>query len=715
MAKSYEERKNQVAAIRARNSATGRDIGELPPVENPERREKCSRNLRLFCTTYFQPAFYLGFSEDHEKVIGKIEIVVLDGGLFAEAMARGSGKTTISEKGCLWAALNGHRRFLGLIGATEAAAYEMLDSIKTELECNALLLADFPEVCYPIAKLDGINNRANGQLYQGERTRISWTDKEIVLPTIPGSLASGTIIKCAGLTGRIRGMKHTLPTGETIRPDLVLIDDPQTNESANSLEQTRKRVEILQGDILGLAGPGRKISGLMPCTVIKKGDMADQILDRQKHPEWQGERCKLCYAFPKNLKLWERYEEIRAEGLRENGTIEAATEFYRQHREEMDEGCIPAWKERHNPDELSAVQHIMNLKLQDEASFMAEYQNEPLSPDDSTENRITEQILTAKLNGLERGIVPLACDRLTMFVDVQKEVLFYKICAWNSDFTGAIVDYGTSPEQTMPHYTLNKLRRTLQEKWPNMGLEARLYAELNELTEREFSREFLREDGAALRIGRGMIDANWSDSTEIVYQFCRQSVYSAMLLPSHGKGITASGRPIGEYRKSAGDTFGHNWYIPKGQGKRAMRHAIYDTNYWKSFIVNRLALPHGEKSSLSIYGTRKTNHDVLFEQLQAEYKVKTEARGRVVDEWKCRPGRDNHFFDCLVGNAVAASMLGATIPEAEQQKRQPRRMSLKAKLAGAVPHEAGESEAAGEPTGASGRLSLKELAKRKRS
>jgi hypothetical protein len=55
---------------------------------------------------------------------------------------------------------------------------------------------------------------------------------------------------------------------------------------------------------------------------------------------------------------------------------------------------------------------------------------------------------------------------------------------------------------------------------------------------------------------------------------------------------------------------------------------------------------------------------MLAEHLTAEYRVKTEGRGRTVDEWKIRPERsDNHWFDCLVGCAVAASMQGASLPE----------------------------------------------------
>ncbi|MCA9139840.1 MAG: hypothetical protein KDB00_23870, partial [Planctomycetales bacterium] len=46
----------------------------------------------------------------------------------------------------------------------------------------------------------------------------------------------------------------------------------------------------------------------------------------------------------------------------------------------------------------------------------------------------------------------------------------------------------------------------------------------------------------------------------------------------------------------------------------------------------------------------------------AEYYVRTEGRGRTVDEWKARPEQpDNHWLDCLVGSAVAASMQGAVL------------------------------------------------------
>ena len=176
--------KEQAAARNRAIALAGRDIGELPAVVNPARRQQAATDFRFFCEAYFPLTFHLPWSPDHLKVIAKIEQAVLRGGLFAMAMPRGSGKTTICECACIWAVLYGHREFVCLIGSDEGHAGDMLESIKTELDGNDLLLDDFPEVVYPIQRLDGIANRCNGQLYQGERTHIGWTAKEIVLPTI---------------------------------------------------------------------------------------------------------------------------------------------------------------------------------------------------------------------------------------------------------------------------------------------------------------------------------------------------------------------------------------------------------------------------------------------------------------------------------------------------------------------------------------------------
>lgn len=547
--------------------------------------------------------------------------------------------SSLSETAALWSMLYGHREFVFLIGSTEAAALEMLDSIKTELEINEHLAADFPEVCFPITALDGIANRCAGQLYKGERTRITWTSNEIVLPTIQNSPASGVIVRVAGITGRIRGMKYKRSDGRNVRPSLVIIDDPQTSESAGSLEQTRKRIRVLAGDILGLAGPGQKISGIMPCTIIRPGDMADIILDRKEHPDWQGEKTRMLYSMPKNMKLWEKYADIRADALREDGNFKAATGFYLAHREEMDEGAVVEWEARFNHDEISALQHAMNLKFQDEAAFMSEYQNDPLPEDYSDDAMLSVDEIAGKVNGLSAGRIPLACDRLTLFIDIQKALLFYAVVAWSEDYSGAVLEYGAWPEQHGRIFSLSSANPTIQAKFPGSGLEGCIYGALTVLTDELLAREWEREDGAMLKIERALIDANWGSSTDVVYQFCRQCSWAGVVYPAHGRYVGASSKPMTEYRKQPGDRLGFNWMMPNVAGKRAIRHVIFDSNFWKSFVHARLAVPMGDKGCLSLYGRHPQLHQLLAEHLTAEYRVKTIGRGRTVDEWKIRPDR----------------------------------------------------------------------------
>ncbi len=658
----YEAHREAAAQRQADLSLAGRDIGELPAVVDEARKESCRFDFRKFCETYFPEVYSLEWSDDHLRAIEKLQKAVLEGGLFALAMARGSGKSSLTETAAIWAMAYGHREFIVIIGASEGAALEMLDSIKTELEVNEHLQEDFPEMVYPIARLEGIANRCAGQLYKGERTRIAWTASEIVLPTIAGAASSGAIVRVAGITGRIRGMKYKRPDGRTVRPEFVIVDDPQTSESAGSAEQTRKRVRVLAGDVLGLAGPGRKIAGVMPCTVIRPGDMAEQMLDRSKHPEWNGERCRMLYKFPKNEELWNRYADIRADELREKGTFAKATAFYAAHRNEMDEGAVVAWPARYNHDEISAVQHAMDLKLTDEAAFWAEYQNEPLAEDLGTEEQLTLDGVSSRVNGHSRLGVPVSATHVTAFIDVQKTMLFYCIVAWDDDFTGRVIDYGAWPDQKRRFFTLADANVTLQSKFPRSGLEGCLYEGLKRLTGEILGREYFRDDGAAMRIEKCLIDANWGQSTDTVYQFCRESAFASVLTPSHGKYIGASSKPMGEYKKAIGDRVGLNWRMPNVRGKRAIRHVVYDTNFWKSFVATRLLTSTGDRGALTLFGRSPADHLLFAEHLTAEYRVKTEGRGRRVDEWKMRPdAKDNHWWDCIVGSAVAASMCGCVL------------------------------------------------------
>jgi phage terminase large subunit GpA-like protein len=107
-------------------------------------------------------------------------------------------------------------------------------------------------------------------------------------------------------------------------------------------------------------------------------------------------------------------------------------------------------------------------------------------------------------------------------------------------------------------------------------------------------------------------------------------------------------------------------------------HIEIDTNYWKSFVHERLRTAMGDAGCLSMFGRKAVQHRLFAEHLTAEYRVRTEGRGRTVDEWKVPAHRpDNHWFDCVVGCAAAASMQGVEhIGAAVLPRRECRRLRL---------------------------------------
>lgn len=670
------ERHRQRAAERIRAiSLRGRDIGPIPKILHPRRRRRCERDFRAFCERYLPGTFSLPWSRDHLSVIALIQRAILEGGLFAMAMPRGSGKSVLCQAAVIWALLYGHREFVALVAATEYDAQKSLAAIKAELESNDALLADFPEVCYPIRRLDRITSRCAGQLCEGQPTRMTWTVEEVTLPAIRGSRASGATVRVAGITGRIRGMRHTRADGRVIRPSLAIIDDPQTDESARSPAQTAAREAIISGAILGLAGPGRKIAAIMPCTVIAPGDLADSLLDRARHPEWQGLRCRMVYSWPERQDLWDQYAEIRADGLRRGQGIAPATEFYRQNREAMDKGAVVAWPERYNEDELSAIQHAVNLRLRDPDAFASEYQNEPVVPHEAARG-LDEHCLDGRVLPIERGHVPGHCERLTAFIDVHERVLAWMVVGWTSRFGGAIVDYGAYPSQRR-WWTAANATPSLAQAARVTSREAAIYAGLDALCRIILGREYPREDGQPMRVERCLIDANWGLVTDTVYQFCRAGEFAPITLPSHGRFVGAGGRPI-ESAARPGEPCGPGWRMPAG-GSRRQRFVLFDANRFKSLLLARLQTAVGDPSSLAVCGGDVSDHQQLIDHLTAEEPVTVEAGGQVADEWRRKPGRsENHWWDCLVGAAVAAATIGLSVHGPSAQARARRRVALSA-------------------------------------
>lgn len=658
---SYQAHKDRVSKRQAAATLSHQNIGPPPACKDPARREACRLDFALALETYFRRPTWKPWSEAHKESFTTGQRVTLDGGKSVKAHPRGFAKTTVAEFLAIWAMLNNHRQFIAILGKNATSSEETLLSIKTEIETNELLYDDFPEIIHPVRELEGEGRRAPGQHIDGLRTQIVWRKRKIVLPTVKGSPVSGNVFRCCGLTAsEVRGMRHKRPDGEILRPSMVIIDDPQDSKSALSPLQTGRLERLIMADVLGMAGRGREIAAFMLVTCQQPDDLAERMLLK---PDWQGERVSLVRAFPTAAARWDEYRGIKEEAERKKQGIEPATAFYLQHQSEMDAGADLTWPDMPiSQGEASAVQNAMNLLYQDEPAFWSEQQNQPRPPKSAGELvQLDKGQLAERINQHERRLLPKNTSCLTVGVDVQKKLLYWVACAWSEGFGGAIVDYGVWPGQARTYFAMNDAAPTIQQATRINGEDGSVYAALACLENELLGKPWNVDGGGTMHVSRALVDSGWL--SHVVDRFCRESRQGAILQPSKGLPISASKSPIEEWPKREGEKRGLNWLIRATE--RRTRLLMFDANAWKTHVCERLLVPMGERSALTLFGKEARQHALLLDHLTSEHRVETEGRGRRLEEWTLKPARENHWWDALVMAAVAASERGITVMGAE--------------------------------------------------
>ncbi len=87
---------------------------------------------------------------------------------------------------------------------------------------------------------------------------------------------------------------------------------------------------------------------------------------------------------------------------------------------------------------------------------------------------------------------------------------------------------------------------------------------------------------------------------------------------------------------------------------------MFDTNKFKSFVAERFRTPPGAPGCLQLFAATQAEHQMFADHSAAEYPKSREqvTAGYEVDEWVQRMNRDDHWWDCVVGATVAASVQG---------------------------------------------------------
>lgn len=289
----------------------------------------CGRDLGTFISWFFSLSHKTPeFHKEIHALLQKEERLAL-------AAPRGFAKSTIVAKFYpLWLALYQKKKDICIISASEGLATEHLRFIKQELESNQKILYFF-----------------------GSLKSEKWTETHLILQHANGVRVN---IRAKGAGGQIRGF----------RPDCIILDDIETDESVESEEQRKKLKDWLFKACLNTLLPGGQFlligTVLHPLSVLadllgtpngftqKKYTAYKNGIEREGHELWP--------------ELWD-HKALQRRKL-EIGSFRFAAEYMNDPKSDsaasIKEDQIRYWTEL--PTQLSCVIAIDPAYSEDESS-----------------------------------------------------------------------------------------------------------------------------------------------------------------------------------------------------------------------------------------------------------------------------------------------------------------------------------------------------------
>jgi len=639
-----------------------RRLVPVPPLDIATYRRRVSLERRppAWLRHYWPESYPKPFSAAHLTLIARARTAVEQGGQYAVAMGRGRGKTACLRGVALWSVVTGLCRFPVLVAKTDKQAQDLLQGV-TKMVTAPAFAADYPEIsavfvsthCDPHRMMFAADARTGKRF--GAACKAGFLKMPDTFVRIDGrddipSPASNAVISSRGITSHdLRGTHYVLDDGTILRPDLALVDDPETAESAKSSVQTEDRHSIIRSDIRGLAGVGRQVPILAGCTILRRGCLADIITDRDRSPEWNADKFPMILEEPKNLELWEQYNQARLKGISESDRGKGANAFYRRNRRAMDAGGRVLWKHDVLPGRLSALQSAMDLRLADPVMFASEYQQDP---QDAVSRLyvLTPESVMGHVNEYDRAAVPETAAYVTAGIDVNADALSWAVVAVRNDLCAWILDYGIYPGGSSLLWSPSA-SYTLQEA---------IYRGVGEV--------------AKILAGR------WSTMTRIAVDanFESETVYAAIAKTAPGiKPDMLAARGVGS----------KNYYVPSGRygvqkvgeschilqarskGSARRRSLWFDSHQWHKRLQCGFLLPPTSAGAVSLFAGGE--HRLFAGHLCADVLAAVQIRddGREVMSWtKPEEHARNDLADAAKMALVAAAVEGVTQHEQTPKK-----------------------------------------------
>lgn len=645
---------------------------EIPQCVDPKRRELCLQDPERFLRTYHKKKFRQPFGRVHRKIIQTIHDRALTGGKKSIAAPRSRGKSTIVKGMNIYLTARELVRFIVPICATTKLASRIYKDYRDEWGNNQLLYDDFPEICAPVRELEGAPQRSSRQHVNGHLTHINWSATDFLrLPRVPGnaneylqslgrewSPYGGVKMTFAGLDAAIRGLNL-----DDDRPDFIIIDDPETRESAKSIDQCEDRKEMIQTDVEGLEGQDKPLAIVLITTIQNTFCYSAQVTNPEIMPAWEGERWGWVETWPNRMDLWEEYiAKRKADQAGKNSESVCdrhgmnAVKFYLANKQAMDDGVVMLadnFKRITLPDGTqavhSAIQEAFN-KIADTsmAAFMSEYQNDPEEAGEEFKVKVLPHTVIGCQQEFDRYSVADDASITVAGVDVRKMELHYARIASGDSIRNQICDYDVQSHGTS---------ETTVEEAEQLILEG-----LNRLDELWSENPLMDSDGTSRGLDLVLVDKGWVGSwredgakktwaSQPVELFCMERGLRRFL--------PAKGQP--NYKSPApGDNVivGDNWHMNRGVGaERSCTEVIWNAEHWHALTEELFSTSDEVQKFQLFYATDGVHkgHERLSQHIREGSDDLLQLRKRGSASRKTKYRRD-HWWDAITMALVAKSI-----------------------------------------------------------
>jgi hypothetical protein len=475
------------------------------------------------------------------------------------------------------------------------------------------------------------------ELPAGAELRLS--DGMMVFPDGRGAIGSSTI------NGNPRGLNHAMEDGRVLRPDLVFIDDPQDKSVAKSPAQIAMIVDVVDTDVMGMAGPDQRMPALLSCTVMRENDVATHYLAAK---DWRAVKVGQIIKWPENMKLWDEFGEMIKDRRETDALI-----FYKEHGEELRKGMEVSWesrfdKKRKEPDAYYSA--MRDYYFMGKVAFMAERQNDPVVEGaDDMPYHLNVNTVVLRTDGRNPYAVPGWVTKIMASTDVNPSyALSTVVLGFGQDQTCAVLWYGLYKVAIPGETPAPMLIQLLYDALAKHGKEL-----------------------AAIpcRVEKWAVDAGGANFKAVV----KFSADSARLCGIPALGFTGRGaknyKPYGRNIDGVPREQCHKC-LTKEQDGGIIRWVVWNADYWKEIMQRAWLGEIGAPGTCSLF---QGNHGEFARQICGEKLMgKGEIGGSMFWNFVTVPGRHD-FLDAMAQGYAATAFDGTGTGGSYRRRPAPRR------------------------------------------